>query len=96
MAARSPDAQTAAELEANGQVVLRSVRLPERVDGHDIACVFNSGTQCGGDHVGIRAAANAPLLGGQDGARVFLSSGGAHATQTLAICRALMGRHLSV
>src|SRR5207247_10484884 len=66
------DVQTAAELEANGQVVLRYVTENPNGSLHDSAGVSNAGRNV----VGIMPhpeRRNAQVLGGQDGARVFLS-----------------------
>ncbi len=89
------DAQTAAELEANGQVVLRYVTDNPNGSMHDIAGVCNAGRNV----VGIMPhpeRRNAQLLGGQDGARVFLSLEARNATQHAGDMRAVDGRHLRV
>jgi len=89
------DAQTAAELEANGQVVLRYVTDNPNGSMHDIAGVCNAGRNV----VGIMPhpeRRNAQLLGGQDGARVFLSLEARNATQHAGDMRAVGGRHLRV
>ena len=89
------DAQTAAELEANGQVVLRYVTDNPNGSMHDIAGVSNAGRNV----VGIMPhpeRRNAQLLGGQDGARVFLSLEARNATQHASDMRAVDGRHLRV
>jgi len=90
------DAQTAAELEANGQVVLRYVTDNPNGSMHDIAGVCNARPQCGGDHAASGAAATPQLLGGQDRARVFLSLEARNATQHAGDMRAVDGRHLRV
>ena len=74
------DARTAAELEATGRVVWRYVRDNPNGSTNDIAGVTNAGHTI----VGIMPhpeRRNAPALGGQDGARVFLSMEARHATQ---------------
>src|SRR6266566_4663260 len=89
------DVQTAAELEANGQVVLRYVTENPNGSTHDIAGVCN----VGGNVVGIMPhpeRRNAQVLGGQDGARVFLSLEARNATQHAGDLRAVDGRHLRV
>ncbi|HEX9348921.1 MAG TPA: phosphoribosylformylglycinamidine synthase subunit PurQ [Gemmatimonadales bacterium] len=89
------DAQTAAELEANGQVVLRYVTDNPNGSMHDIAGVCNAGRNV----VGIMPhpeRRNAQLLGGRDGARVFLSLEARNATQHAGDMRAVDGRHLRV
>src|SRR5437016_1963145 len=89
------DAQTAAELEANGQVVLRYVTDNPNGSMHDIAGVCNAGR----NGVGIMPhpeRRNAQLLGGLDGARVFLSLEARNATQHAGDMRAVDGRHLRV
>ena len=89
------DSQTAAELEANGQVVLRYVTENPNGSLHDIAGVCNAGRNV----VGIMPhpeRRNAQVLGGQDGARVFLSLEARNATQHAGDLRAVDGRHLRV
>ena len=89
------DAHTAAELEANGRIVWRYVRENPNGALHDIAGVANAL----GNVVGIMPhpeRRNAPALGGQDGARIFLSLEARHATQQAVDVRARDGRHLRV
>ena len=89
------DAQTAAEVEANGQVVWRYVTENPNGSMHDIAGVCNAGRNV----VGIMPhpeRRNAQILGGQDGARVFLSLEARNATQHAGDLRAVDGRHLRV
>ncbi|PYO29912.1 MAG: phosphoribosylformylglycinamidine synthase I [Gemmatimonadetes bacterium] len=89
------DARTAAELEATGRVVWRYVRDNPNGSTNDIAGVTNAGQNV----VGIMPhpeRRNAPALGGQDGARVFLSMEARHATQHAVDVRARDGRHLRV
>jgi len=89
------DAQTAAELEVNGQVVLRYVTENPNGSMQDIAGICNAGRNV----VGIMPhpeRRNAPVLGGLDGARVFLSLEARNATQHAGDMRAVDGRHLRV
>jgi phosphoribosylformylglycinamidine synthase len=89
------DAPTAAELEATGRVVWRYVRDNPNGSTNDIAGVTNAGRNV----VGIMPhpeRRNAPALGGQDGARVFLSMEARHATQHAVDVRARDDRHLRV
>ena len=89
------DARTAAELEATERVVWRYVRDNPNGSTNDIAGVTNAG----GNVVGIMPhpeRRNAPALGGEDGARVFLSMEARHATQHAVDVRARDGRHLRV
>src|SRR3989440_2000340 len=89
------DAPTAAELEAPGRVVWRYVRDTPNGSTNDIAGVTNAGRNV----VGIMPhpeRRNAPALGGEDGARVFLSMEARHATQHAVDVRARDGRHLRV
>ena len=89
------DAPTAAELEATGRVVWRYVRDNPNGSTNDIAGVTNAG----GNVVGIMPhpeRRNAPALGGQDGARIFLSMEARHATQHAVDVRARDDRHLRV
>jgi len=89
------DAETAATLEANGQVVLRYVTENPNGSMHDIAGVCNVGRNV----VGIMPhpeRRNAEVLGGQDGARIFLSLEARNATQHAGDMRAVDGRHLRV
>jgi phosphoribosylformylglycinamidine synthase subunit PurQ / glutaminase len=89
------DAPTAAELEATGRVVWRYVRDNPNGSTNDIAGVTNAGRNV----VGIMPhpeRRNAPALGGQDGARIFLSMEARHATQHAVDVRARDDRHLRV
>ncbi len=89
------DPETAAELEANAQVVWRYVTENPNGSMHDIAGVCNPGRNV----VGIMPhpeRRNAQVLGGQDGARVFLSLEARNATQHAGDMRAVDGRHLRV
>jgi phosphoribosylformylglycinamidine synthase I len=89
------DPQTAALLEANGQVILRYIGDNPNGSLHDIAGVCNAGRNV----VGIMPhpeRRNASVLGGQDGARVFLSLEARNATQHAGAMRAVDGRHLRV
>jgi len=89
------DAETAALLEANDQVVWRYVAENPNGSTHEIAGVCNTGRNVVGiiPHPERR---NAPVLGGQDGARVFLSLEARNATQHAGDMRAVDGRHLRV
>jgi phosphoribosylformylglycinamidine synthase subunit PurQ / glutaminase len=87
------DAEAAALLEANGQVVLRYVGDNPNGSTHDIAGICNAGRNV----VGIMPhpeRRNVDALGGQDGARVFLSLEARNATQHAGDLRAVDGRHL--
>ena len=89
------DSTTAAELEATGSVVWRYVRDNPNGSTDDIAGVTNAGRNV----VGIMPhpeRRNAAALGGQDGARVFLSMEARHATQHAVDVRAVDHRHLRV
>ncbi|HWC73617.1 MAG TPA: phosphoribosylformylglycinamidine synthase subunit PurQ [Gemmatimonadales bacterium] len=89
------DARAAAELEANAQIVLRYVTENPNGSTHDIAGICNAGRNV----VGIMPhpeRRNALVLGGQDGARVFLSLEARNATQHAGDMRAVDGRHLRV
>jgi len=89
------DAPTAAEVEANGQVVLRYVTENPNGSMQEIGGVCNAGRNV----VGIMPhpeRRNAQVLGGQDGARVFLSLEARNATQHAGDLRAVDGRHLRV
>jgi phosphoribosylformylglycinamidine synthase subunit PurQ / glutaminase len=89
------DAQTAVELEANHQVVLRYITENPNGSLNDIAGICNAGRNV----VGIMPhpeRRNAPMLGGQDGARVFLSLEARNATQHAGDLRAVDARHLRV
>lgn len=89
------DARTVAELEADGRVVWRYVGEAPNGALHDIAGVCNAGRNV----VGIMPhpeRRNAAILGGDDGARVFLSMEARNATQHAGDVRAVGGRHLRV
>jgi phosphoribosylformylglycinamidine synthase len=89
------DAATARELEATGRIVWRYVRDNPNGSTNDIAGVTNADRNV----VGIMPhpeRRNAPALGGQDGARVFLSMEARHATQHAVDVRARDDRHLRV
>ncbi|HEV8400443.1 MAG TPA: phosphoribosylformylglycinamidine synthase subunit PurQ [Gemmatimonadales bacterium] len=89
------DAETAALLEAGGQVVWRYVGDNPNGSTNDIAGVCNAGRNV----VGIMPhpeRRNARVLGGEDGARVFLSLEARNATQHAGDMRAVDGRHLRV
>jgi phosphoribosylformylglycinamidine synthase I len=89
------DAPTAAELEATGRIVWRYVRDNPNGSTNEIAGVTNAGRNVVGimPHPERRTA---PALGGQDGARVFLSMEARHATQHAVDVRARDDRHLRV
>ena len=89
------DPQTAAELEARGQVVWRYVRDNPNGSTNDIAGICNAGRNVVGimPHPERRIA---PVLGGQDGARLFLSMEAGHATQHAVGVRAVGDRHPGV
>ena len=89
------DTETAALLEAGGQVVWRYVGDNPNGSTNDIAGVCNPGRNV----VGIMPhpeRRNARVLGGDDGARVFLSLEARNATQHAGDMRAVDGRHLRV
>ena len=89
------DAQTAAELEATAQIVLRYVTENPNGSTHDIAGVCNAGRNV----VGIMPhpeRRHTHVLGGLDGSRVFLSLEARNATQHAGALRAGDGRHLRV
>src|SRR2546422_783182 len=89
------DERTAAELEASDRVVWRYVRGHPDGSTRDIAGVCNAGRNV----VGIMPhpeRRNAPILGGQDGARVFHAMEARHATQHAMDVRAVGDRHLRV
>jgi phosphoribosylformylglycinamidine synthase len=89
------DARVAAELESNAQIVLRYVTENPNGSVNDIAGVCNAGRNV----VGIMPhpeRRNAAVLGGDDGARVFLSLEARNATQHAGDLRAVDGRHLRV
>src|SRR5947208_8338119 len=89
------DAQTGALLEADAQVVWRYVGDNPNGSTNDIAGVCSTGRNV----VGIMPhpeRRNAPVLGGQDGARVFHAMEARHATQHAVDVRAVGDRHLRV
>jgi phosphoribosylformylglycinamidine synthase len=89
------DARTAAELDANGQVVWRYVGDNPNGSMNDIAGICNARRNV----VGIMPhpeRRNASVLGGQDGARVFHSMEARHATQLAGAVRAVGNRHSRV
>ena len=89
------DADTAALLEAGGQVVLRYAGENPNGSTNDIAGVCSAGRNV----VGIMPhpeRRNARVLGGEDGARVFFSLEARNATQHAGDMRAVDGRHLRV
>jgi phosphoribosylformylglycinamidine synthase len=89
------DPYTLAALEADGQVVWRYVDGNPNGAVHDIAGVCNTERNV----VGIMPhpeRRNAAVLGGDDGARVFLSMEARNATQHAGDVRAVGGRHLRV
>lgn len=86
------DERTAAELEAEARIVWRYVGENPNGSTHDIAGVSNAARNI----VGIMPhpeRRNAPVLGGRDGARVFLSLEADHATQHAGGVRAVGGHH---
>ena len=86
------DERTAAELEAEGRIVWRYVGENPNGSTRDIAGVSNAGRNV----VGIMPhpeRRNASVLGGTDGARVFLSLEADHATQHAGGVRAVGGHH---
>lgn len=89
------DPRTLTGLAANGQVVLRYVDDNPNGSVEAIAGVCNVARNV----VGIMPhpeRRNAPVLGGQDGARIFLSMEARNATQHADDVRAVGGRHLRV
>jgi phosphoribosylformylglycinamidine synthase subunit PurQ / glutaminase len=89
------DARTAAELEAGGRVVWRYAGENPNGSTNAIAGVSSPGRNV----VGIMPhpeRRNAPVLGGEDGARVFLSMEARYATQHAVDLRAVGDRHLRV
>ena len=89
------DAETAALLEAGGQVVWRYAHDNPNGSTNDIAGVCSAGRNV----VGIMPhpeRRNARVLGGEDGARVFFSLEARNATQHAGDMRAVDGRHLRV
>ena len=89
------DPRTATELEANSRVVWRYVRDNPNGSTDAIAGVCNAGRNVVGimPHPERRIA---PTLGGQDGARVFLSMEARNATQHAVGVRAVGDHHLRV
>jgi phosphoribosylformylglycinamidine synthase len=88
-------AETAAMLEAGGQVVWRYAGENPNGSTNDIAGVCSAGRNV----VGIMPhpeRRNARVLGGEDGARVFFSLEARNATQLAGDMRAVDGRHLRV
>ena len=88
-------AETAAMLEAGGQVVWRYTGENPNGSTNDIAGVCSAGRNV----VGIMPhpeRRNARVLGGEDGARVFFSLEARNATQHAGDMRAVDGRHLRV
>ena len=89
------DAETAAVLEAGGQVVWRYTHENPNGSTNDIAGVCSAGRNV----VGIMPhpeRRNARVLGGEDGARVFFSLEARNATQHAGDMRAVDGRHRRV
>jgi phosphoribosylformylglycinamidine synthase subunit PurQ / glutaminase len=86
------DERTVAELEAGGRIVWRYAGDNPNGSTGAIAGVSNAGRNV----VGIMPhpeRRNAPVLGGTDGSRVFLSLEAGHATQHAGGVRALGGHH---
>jgi len=89
------DPGAAAELEAGGQVVWRYLGDNPNASTNAIAGICNAGRNV----VGIMPhpeRRHTPVLGGQDGARVFLSMEARHATQHAGAVRALGSQHSRV
>jgi len=89
------DERATAELEAEGRVVLRYIGENPNGSTREIAGVCSAARNV----VGIMPhpeRRNAPVLGGTDGARVFLSMEAAHATQHAGGVRAGGGDHSGV
>ncbi len=87
--------ETAALLEAGGQVVWRYISDNPNGSTNEIAGVCSAGRNV----VGIMPhpeRRNARVLGGEDGARVFFSLEARNATQHAGDMRAVDGRHLRV
>lgn len=86
------DERTTAELEAEGRVVWRYVGDNPNGSTRDIAGICSAGRNVVGimPHPERRAAS---VVGGTDGARVFLSLEAAHATQHAGDVRAVGGHH---
>jgi phosphoribosylformylglycinamidine synthase subunit PurQ / glutaminase len=89
------DAREAAELEAEGQVVWRYIGDNPNGSTNAIAGVCSAGRNVVGimPHPERRTT---PVLGGQDGARIFLSMEARHATQHADAVRALGNQHSRV
>ena len=89
------DPRTAAELEAQDQVVWRYVRANPNGSTNDIAGICNAGRNVVGimPHPERRTV---PVLGGDDGARVFQSMEAGNATQHAVDVRAVGDHHLRV
>jgi phosphoribosylformylglycinamidine synthase len=89
------DPRTAAELEATGQVIWRYVRDNPNGSTNDIAGICSAGRNVVGimPHPERRTA---PVLGGDDGARIFQSMEADNATQHAVDVRAVGDRHLRV
>jgi phosphoribosylformylglycinamidine synthase I len=89
------DPRTAAELEAKGQVIWRYVRDNPNGSTNDIAGICSAGRNVVGimPHPERRIA---PVLGGDDGARIFQSMEADNATQHAVDVRAVADRHLRV
>jgi phosphoribosylformylglycinamidine synthase len=89
------DPRTAAELEAKGQVIWRYVRDNPNGSTNDIAGLCSAGRNVVGimPHPERRTA---PVVGGDDGARIFQSMEVDNATQHAVDVRAVGDRHLRV
>jgi phosphoribosylformylglycinamidine synthase len=89
------DPRTAAELEAKGQVIWRYVRDNPNGSTNDIAGLCSAGRNVVGimPHPERRIA---PVVGGDDGARIFQSMEADNATQHAVDVRAVGDRHLRV
>jgi phosphoribosylformylglycinamidine synthase subunit PurQ / glutaminase len=89
------DPRTAAELEAKGQVIWRYVRDNPNGSTNDIAGICSAGRNVVGimPHPERRIA---PVLGGDDGARIFQSMEADNATQHAVDVRAVADRDLRV
>ena len=89
------DPRTSAELEAKGQVIWRYVRDNPNGSTNDIAGLCSAGRNVVGimPHPERRIA---PVVGGDDGARIFQSMEADNATQHAVDVRAVGDRHLRV
>jgi phosphoribosylformylglycinamidine synthase subunit PurQ / glutaminase len=89
------DPRTAAELEAKGQVIWRYVRDNPNGSTNDIAGLCSAGRNVVGimPHPERRTG---PVVGGDDGARIFQSMEADNATQHAVDVRAVGTRHLRV